>query len=117
MILLKIKNYLFGGVILKINVFGFGKGDFKDQKTGFMVEGKKIYYAYKDPNREELVGMATGYIFIPTKKAEKIDFHSLLNSQICEASFNQFGNLISIEPCIKNPIPADPEDDIYPEAV
>lgn len=99
---------------MKINVFGFGKGDFKDQKTGEIVEGKKIYYAYKDANREELVGMATGYIFISAKKAEKVDFHSLLNSQICEASFNQFGNLISIEPCITD---STYNEAVFPEAV
>lgn len=100
---------------MKINVFGFGKGDFTDQKTGERVEGKKIYYAYKDANRLDLVGMATGYIFISAKKAEKIDFHSLLNSQICEASFNQFGNLISIAPCINR----DPsiEEDSFQEAI
>lgn len=99
---------------MKINVFGFGKGDFIDQKSGDKVEGKKLYYAYKDPNREDLVGMATGYLFIPARKAEKIDFHALLNSQICEASFNQFGNLISVEPCITDSMI---NEHVFPEAV
>lgn len=99
---------------MKINVFGFGKGDFTDQKTGERVEGKKLYYAYKEPSRKDLVGMATGYIFITAKKAADIDFDSLLKSQICEASFNQFGNLISIEPCIQDGIY---NESVFPEAV
>ena len=99
---------------MKINVFGFGKASFPDKLTGESVEGKKLYYAYKDSNREDLVGMATGYIFISAKKAEKIDFHALLNSQMCEASFNQFGNLTNIEPCIQD---SNFNEAVFPEAV
>lgn len=99
---------------MKINVFGYGKGDFTDQKTGERVEGKKIYYGYKDPSRQDLVGMATGYLFVSAKKAQAIDFDALLKSQICEASFNQFGNLTSIEPCL---LSSSFEDELLEEAI
>lgn len=94
---------------MKINVFGFGNGDYVSKQTGELIEGKKLYYGYKDPERKDLVGMACGYIFVKKSVAEKTDFHGLMNSQLCEANYNQFG-LTSIVPCL-------PEDAILKEAV
>lgn len=98
---------------MKINVFGFGKGDFTDQKTGVIVEGKKLYYAYKDSNRKDLVGMATGYIFLTAENVQKFDLHELVRSQICEVQFNQFGKLISIVPCLDE---AMINENVFPKA-
>lgn len=94
---------------MKINVFGFGNGDYVSKQTGELVEGKKLYYGYKDPDRKDLVGMACGYIFVKKSVAEKTNFPALIDSQICEATYNQFG-LTSITPCL-------PEDITLKDAV
>lgn len=76
---------------MKVTYLGNRVTSFTDPKTGELVEGKSIFYAYGDVNVE---GMASGKFFI--KKGSAIHLPDVKPNDTMNLEFNQYGKVCSV---------------------
>jgi len=88
---------------MKINVIGVKKYDFEDKNTQKRVKGINLFYTYENQLDENLIGKMSGKINLGEKSAERINsndlLNDLLNARYCDADFDNYGKLLSIQPC------------------
>ncbi|MCQ5129830.1 hypothetical protein NE562_09175 [Butyricicoccus faecihominis] len=77
---------------MKVTYLGKGDTSFTDQKTGELVEGMRIFYAYADPHVD---GMASAKFFI--KKGSQVRLpDGLKPNDSLNLEFNQYGKVCSL---------------------
>lgn len=76
---------------MKVTYLGKSTTSFSDQRTGELVEGTRIFYAYADPNVD---GMASGKFFV--RKGSSILLPDVKPNEIMNLEFNQYGKVCSV---------------------